>query len=221
MPHTTDRRRLRAARRADASGAGPTLDDRAPARYPGAKGVFALFGEVLYTGLLITIAALPVITLPAAIAAGIRHLRRYVAAEESHTRTFWQDWRQSLLPGGLVVGTATAVLAVVLIIDITVAGSGALPGGQIIALVGWAGLVIGATVLLMTASAWNPETGWRTAISTALHNARTDPIGTAYLATATILVGIVTWMLTPLILAGLGCAAFAAVAVPARQRRQA
>ena len=221
MPHTTDRRRLRAARRADASGAGPTLDDHAPARYPGAKGVFALFGEVLYTGLLITIAALPVITLPAAIAAGIRHLRRYINAEQSHTRTFWQDWRQALLPGGLVAGVITAAAAIVLALDIVVAQSGALPGGQIVALIGWAGLIVGATALLLTASAWTPETGWRAAVRGILRTAGADPVGTAYLATATILVGIVTWMLTPLILAGLGCAAFAAVAVPARQRRQA
>ena len=216
-----DRRQLRAARRADASGAGPTLDGHVPARYPGAKGAFALFGEVLWTGLLITIAALPIITLPAALAAGIRHLRRYINAEESHARTFWHDWRQALLPGGLVVGAAAAVLAVVLTIDIAVAGTGALPGGPIIALIGWAALVIGATALLLTASAWTPETGWRTAVSDALRSARTDLIGTAYLAIATILVGVLTWMLIPLILAGLGCAAFAAVAVPARPRRTA
>ncbi|HWV50570.1 MAG TPA: DUF624 domain-containing protein [Microbacterium sp.] len=221
MPHTMNRRQLRAAQRADASGSGPTLDDHVPARHPGAKGAFALFGEVLYTGLLITLAGLPIITLPAAIAAGIRHLHRYINAEESHTRTFWHDWRQALLPGGLAVGGAAALLAIVLAIDIAVAGSGALPGGQIIALIGWAGLVALATALLLTASAWTPETGWRTAISDALRTTRTDPAGTAYLAIATILTGVLTWMLTPLLLAGLGCAAFAAVAVPARPRRTA
>ena len=216
-----DRSQLRAARRADSSGSGPTLDDRAPARYPGAKGAFALFGEVLWTGLLITIAGLPVITLPAALAAGIRHLRRYVNAEESHTRTFWHDWRQALLPGGLIVGAITTVAAIVLGLDILVAQSGALPGGQAVALIGWAGLLIGATALLMTASAWTPETGWRTAASGILRTAAADPVGIVYLAVAAVLVGVLTWMLVPLILAGLGCAAFAAVAVPARQHRHA
>lgn len=216
-----DRRQLRAARRAEASGAGPTLGDHVPARYPGAKGVFALFGEVLWTGLLITIAALPIITLPAALAAGIRHLRRYIAAEQSHTRAFWQDWRLALLPGGLIAGVITAAAAIVLALDVIVAQSGALPGGPAVALIGWAGLVALGTALLLTASAWTPETGWRTAIRGIPRTAGADPAGTAYLAIAAILVGVLTWMLAPLILAGLGCAAFAAVAVPARQRRRA
>ena len=216
-----DRKQLRAARRAEASGSGPTLDDHAPARFPGAKGAFALFGEVLWTGLLITIAGLPIITLPAAIAAGIRHLRRYIHAEQSHASAFWADWRQALLPGGIVVGTAAALLSAVLIIDVQVAGSGALPGGTAIAVIGWAGLVITATAVLLTASAWTPETGWRAAISAALRNAASDPIGTLYLAVAAVLVGVVTWMLIPLVLAGLGCAAFAAVTVPVRPRRRA
>lgn len=221
MPQTMDRRQLRAARRADATGAGPTLDDRTPARHPGAKGAFALFGEVLWTGLLITIASLPIITLPAALAAGIRHLRRYIAAEESHARTFWQDWRRALLPGGLVIGAIAAVAALVLGLDIVVAQSGALPGGQAVALIGWAGLVALGTALLLTTSAWTPETGWRTAARGILRTAASDPAGAAYLAVATVLVGVLTWMLVPLMLAGLGCAAFAAVAVPARQRRRA
>jgi hypothetical protein len=89
MPPLMDRKTLRAARRADASGSGPTLEERDPVRYPGAKGAFALFGEVLLTGLLVTVAGLLVVTLPAALAAGIRHLRRYAGAEQSHVRTFW------------------------------------------------------------------------------------------------------------------------------------
>ncbi|WP_243229585.1 DUF624 domain-containing protein [Microbacterium sp. CIAB417] len=216
-----DRKQLRAARRADASGSGPTLEDRPPARFPGAKGAFALFGEVLWTGLLITVAGLPVVTLPAALAAGIRHLRRYVNAEESHARTFWHDWRRALLPGGLVVGAAAVVLAVVLVVDIRVAATGALPGGEAIALIGWAGLVAGAALVLVTASAWTPESGWRAAVGAAFRNAASDPVGAIYLAVAAVLVGVVTWMLIPLVLAGLGCAAFAAVAVPARPRRRA
>ena len=69
-------------------------------RFPGVKGSFALFGEVLLTGLLVTVAGIAIITLPAALAAGIRHLRRYVNAEASHARLFWQDFVKAL-PGGL------------------------------------------------------------------------------------------------------------------------
>ena len=214
-----DRRELRAARRADASGAGPTLEERAPARYPGAKGAFALFGEVLLTGLLVTAAGILVVTLPAALAAGIRHLRRYVNAEQSHVKTFWQDWRRAL-PGGLVVGVAAVLVTFVLTLDIYLANSGALPGGGLISLVGWVGLVVGAVALLVAAGAWTPERGWRAAVRSVPSSLIGDPIAALYLAAAAVLVGVMTWMLAPLIIAGLGCAAFAVVALPARRARR-
>ncbi|WP_228484702.1 hypothetical protein [Microbacterium cremeum] len=219
MPQTMDRRELRAARRADASGSGPTLAERAPARFPGATGAFALFGEVLLTGVLVAAGSLAVITLPAALAAGIRHLRRYVNAEASHARTFWQDYRRAL-PGGLVVGMVGAVLALVLVLDIDLAGSGALPGGPAVAVVGWTGLVACAVALLVAAGSWTPERGWRTAVRGIPSAVAGDPIGAVYLAAAAVLAGVVTWMLIPLIIAGLGCAAFAVVAVPARRGRR-
>ena len=219
MPQTMDRRRLRAARHADVSGSGPTLDEREPSRFPGAKGAFALFGEVLLTGLLITVAGLAVITLPAALAAGIRHLRRYVNAEQSHARTFWHDYRRAL-PGGLVVGVVAVILALVLMLDIDLAGSGLLPGGPAVAVVGWAGLAAGAVALLTAAGTWTPERGWRTALRSIPHAIAADPIGAVYLAAAAVLAGVVTWMLIPLIIAGLGCAAFAVVAVPERRGRR-
>ncbi|MBW9109056.1 DUF624 domain-containing protein [Microbacterium ureisolvens] len=214
-----DRRELRAARRADASGAGPTLEEREPARYPGAKGAFALFGEVLLTGLLVAAGGVLIVTLPAALAAGIRHLRRYVDAEQSHVRTYWQDWKQAL-PGGLVVGAAAVVLAFVLTLDIFLADSGALPGGGLVSIVGWAGLVGAGVALLLAAGTWTPERGWRAAVRSIPSSIATDPIAAVYVAAATVLVGVMTWMLAPLIIAGLGCAAFAVVALPARRGRR-
>jgi hypothetical protein len=219
MPQTTERRRLRAARHADASGSGPTLTEREPARFPGAKSGFALFGEVLLTGMLVTAGGLAIVTLPAALAAGIRHLRRYVNADESHAKTFWQDYRKAL-PGAIVVGFAAAAIVLVLMLDIDLANSGALPGGPAIAVIGWAGLVAVATALLTAAGAWTPERGWRTAVRGIPSAVSADPVGAMYLAAAAVLAAVVTWMLVPLIIAGLGCAAFAVVAAPARHGRR-
>ncbi|MCC2031622.1 hypothetical protein [Microbacterium allomyrinae] len=212
-----NRRELREARRADASGSGPTLDERAPSRFPGATGAFALFGEVLLTGLLVAAGGIAVVTLPAALAAGIRHLRRYLDADASHARLFWQDYRRAL-PGGLVVGAVSVVLALLLALDIDLANSGALPGGAAIAVVGWAGLVVGAVALLAAAGAWTPESGWRGAVRGISATLAADPVGTAYLAATAVFVGVATWMLVPLILPALGCAALAVVAIPARRR---
>ena len=90
MTVVCSRREEKAARRADLSGAGPVLQERAPMRFPGATGAFALFGEVLLVGLLITVGGILLVTLPAALAAGIRHLRRYLNAEASPQRQFWR-----------------------------------------------------------------------------------------------------------------------------------
>jgi hypothetical protein len=212
------RRELRAAKRADASGSGPVLDERPAARFPGATGAFALFGEVLLTGLLVTAAGIAVITLPAALAAGIRHLRRYVNAEASHAKMFWHDWRKAL-PGGLVVGVVALVAALILVLDIDLAGSGFLPGGPVIAVFGWAGLVVGAVALLAATAAWTPERGWRPAVRGIPSALTADPVGTLYLAAAAVLVGVATWMLFPLLIPALGCVALAVVAVPVRRGR--
>jgi hypothetical protein len=212
-----DRRELRAAKRADATGSGPTLEERAPARFPGATGAFALFGEVLLTGVLVTIAGIAVVTLPAALAAGIRHLRRYLNAEASPVRFFWRDVR-SALPGGLLVGLAGVLLAGLLLLDIDLAGSGMLPGGHGIAIIGWAGLVLAAVVLLAAAGAWSPERGWRAALSSVPATLRGDLRGGLFLAATAAFVGIATWMLVPLIVPALGCAALAVVAIPERRR---
>jgi hypothetical protein len=142
-----------------------------------------------------------------------------VNAEQSHVRTFWQDWRAAL-PGGLVVGVAGVALTLLLLLDIDLAGSGALPGGPLISIVGWLGLVAGAVGLLVAAGAWTPQRGWRGAVRGIPSALAGDPVGALYLAAAAVLVGVMTWMLAPLIVAGLGCAAFAVVAVPARRGRR-
>ena len=56
-----DRKQLKAARRADRDGSGPTLAERPPARFPGATAKFALLGEVLMVGLLVTLVSLPLV----------------------------------------------------------------------------------------------------------------------------------------------------------------
>ena len=210
-----ERRELRAARRGDRDGSGPTLDERAPARFPGATAKFGLLGEVLMTGLLVTLVAVPVITLPVALAAGIRHLRRFVRAEGSPLSAFWSDVRRGLA-GGALLGLAVLVLTGLFALDIDLAASGALPGGPVIAVVGWAGLVA-----LAIAGAWTPETGWRGAIRAVPSLVRRDVPGALYLAATAAFVVIVTWALVPLVIPALGCAALAVVAVPERPRRHA
>ncbi|GAA4768541.1 hypothetical protein [Microbacterium gilvum] len=207
----------RAAARAAASGSGPTRDE--PARNPGAVGAFGLFGEVLLTGVLVVAGGLLVLTLPAALAAGSRHLRRYVRAERSTLKQFWADYLRAL-PAGAVVGLASTLIAGVLALDIVLAGSGDLPGGAAIGAFGWVLAALLAGALLHVCGTWTPETGWATAIRSLPGAVARDVPGALYLVAAACFVGIATWMFPPLLLPALGCAALAAVAVPVRPRRR-
>lgn len=212
-----DRRAERAAVRADRSGSGPVLEERPPARFPGAAAKFALFGEVLLIGLLVLVVGALVVTLPVALAAGIRHLGRYVAAEDSRLGLFWRDVRAGLV-GGAVVGLVALVIAAVLGVDILLARTGMLPGGVVIEAVGWTGLAALAVALLVAAGAWEPSAGWRHAVRDVPAIIRGDVRALAFYVAAVALVVILTWMLPPLLPAALGCAVLAVVAVPHRRR---
>ncbi|GAA1961353.1 hypothetical protein GCM10009717_30120 [Agromyces allii] len=203
-------RRPKRARRPEVDGS--TL------RWPGAANRFALFGEVLWVGILVVACSLPIVTLPAALAAGIRHLHRFLAAEASGVRLFLGDVRRGL-PGGVAVGAAAVVLAAVLWLDVRLAASGALPGGPVVGAVGALGLVALAVALLLAASAWTPERGWRPALRSVPARFAGDPVGALYLVVALGLAAVVTWQLPPLVVPGVGCLVFAVVATGERERR--
>ena len=215
MSRATDR----AARRAALSGSGPTHDDSAAAaRFPGAKSAFGLLGEVLLIGIMMAIVSLPVITIPVALAAGVRHLRRYLRADDSALVWFWRDARDSLL-GGIGIGAASAVIAAVLALDIDLAATGVLPGGPVVAVVGWVGLAALVLALFLAAGRWSPKVGWLGALKGVPGAVRADPAGAAYLVATGVFAGVVTWQLAPLVIPALGCIALAIVAVPERPRR--
>lgn len=209
----------RAAVREARSGAGPVGAEFEAGPHPGATAKFGLFGEVLTVGLLIAVVSLAVVTLPIALAAGIRHLRRFAAAEDSRIALFWSDVRSGIVPS-LMVGVPAALIAAVLAVDVALAGSGALPGAVPVAVIGWAGLVVLATALLLAAGAWTPETGWPAAVRAIPSIVSADAVGVAFIASAAVFVGVVTWALIPLFIPAIGCAVLAVVAVPARRRRR-
>jgi hypothetical protein len=215
MSRATDR----AARRAALSGSGPTRDDAATsARFPGARSAFGLLGEVLLIGVLIAFVSLPVLTLPAALAAGVRHLRRFLRAEDSALEWFWRDVRASLV-GGIGIGAASIAIAVVLALDIDLASSGLLPGGPVVGVIGWVGLAALVLVLFIATGRWTHGFGWLGALRAAPNALRADPGGAAYLLATAVFAAVVTWQLVPLVIPALGCVALAIVAVPERPRR--
>ena len=164
------------------------------------------------------VVSIPVVTLPAALAAGVRHLRRYAKAEDSALTGFWRDVRASAV-GGIGVGAASLVVAVVLALDVDLASTGVLPGGPVVAVVGWVGLAVLALALLTAAGRWTPGRGWLGALTEVPGAVREDPAGAAYLVATAAFAGVVTWQLLPLVIPALGCVALAVMAVPERPRR--
>ena len=140
------------------------------------------------------------------------------AGDDSRLALFWADVRSALLPGALV-GACALLIAGILIIDIDLARSGALPGGAVIEVVGWLGLAALGLGLLAAAGAWRPESGWGGALRGLPARLRADVTGALYLIATAGFVAVATWALFPLVIPALGCAALAIVAVPQRRRR--
>ena len=188
------------------------------ARHPGAVGAFALFGEVLWTGILVALCSLPIVTLPASLAAGIRHLRRYVQARDSRVALYFSDVRSALLPGGLGVGFAAAAAVGVLVLQLVVVPGTGLPGAEA-ELVAVVALLVAVLTLLSVASAgWAPSRGWRYALGMAVHRVTADPVGALLVVVAVGLTALAAWQLPPLLVPALGCLAFAMTVITARRR---
>lgn len=212
------RRQSKLARRAALNGSGPVPHETAPPRWPGAVSTFALLGEVLLTGILVTAGSLLVVTFPAALAAGIRHLRRFLEGKDSRAGSFWRELLAAL-PGGLAVGGAALVPAVVLLLNIRLASTGALPGGSLVGPASWGVLAFLVLFTAAMAAQWTPDAGWRPTLRLSLRALTSDPGGALYVFAAVVFAGIVTWQLVPLIVPALGCVVLAVVAAPERRRR--
>lgn len=213
------RRAERAARRAELSGSGPVRAGGVAPRWPGATSAFALFGEVLLTGVIVAVASVPLITVPFALALGHRHLRRYLAAEDSGWGALLRDARHVLR--SLPLGLAALVLAAALAVDLALAIDAVVPGAPIVGLAGCAGVALLVLALVTAAREWSPETGWRAALRSLPAIWRADLAGVLYVIAAAGFVVVVTWQLPPLVVPALGCLVFASLAVPERPRRDA
>lgn len=179
---------------------------------------FALLAECLLTGAWLVLAALPVVTLPAALAAAARHVAAYVDGESSGWGAFWADfrtaWRESWRAGLVVVGAA-----LLLALNLLVLAQEGVPGRPGFALATFAVAGLAATVLLRAAAAWVPGMRWRSLFALSLEEARGDVSGTGILLGGVVVLAACTSALWLLVVPMSGCLVGAAVAV--RRRRDA
>ncbi|MEV0303565.1 hypothetical protein [Streptomyces prasinus] len=181
-------------------------------------GKFALFAECLLTGVWIALASLPLVTYPAAFAAGSRHLGRHLSHERGGLREFAADFR-SALRGGWLVGLAGWAALAVVRVDVLAVRAG-LPGGEFVGAVGVLALIAAAVAGLRAAAVWRPGDSWRTLLAGAARRTVLDPAGSLLLVGGLAVVVCSAWFSAPLALPVLGAVAAAAVAVEERHRHR-
>ncbi|MFD5639364.1 hypothetical protein ACFWJM_35215 [Streptomyces sp. NPDC127077] len=179
---------------------------------------YALFAECLLTGVWIAVASLPLVTVPAAFAAGARHLRRRTAHEGGGRREFVADFR-SAVRGGWLVGVAGWAGAVAVRVDVLAVRAG-IPGGPLVGAVGLLALIGGAVAMLRAAAVWEPGAAWRALLADAGRRTVLDPAGSFLLVGGLAVVVCSAVLVAPLAVPVLGAVAAAAVAVEERRRRR-
>jgi hypothetical protein len=216
-------------------------EDEAGAQPAGGQRVagesrFALLGETLLTGLLVLVGSLPVVTLPAALAAGSAHLRRHLGGYDASVRTFARDWLAAAR-GLWVLGALLPLAAGAVVVNTGLTASGALPGSSVVRWVTWGVAACAAVVLVRAAAAWSddeqapgspatapglvsgPGGAW-VLVSRGAARARDDLSGSALVLAALVMCVVLVWMLTPLVLVTGGLLSLAAVAVETRRVRR-
>jgi hypothetical protein len=179
---------------------------------------FSVFAECLLTGVWIAVACLGVVTYPAALAAGARHLRRRTAHEGGGWREFLADFRAALRRGW-AVGLAGWAAAAAVWVDVQAARAG-LPGGPFVGAVGLFALIGLAVALLRAAAVWTPGASWRALLAGAGRRTVLDPAGSFLIVGGLGVVALSAGFIAPLAVPVLGAVAAAAVAVEERYRRR-
>lgn len=192
---------------------------------------FALFSETLLAGLLVLVLSVPLVTTPAAYAAGIAHLERHLSGRDDSVRSLWTTFRAAL-PGSWKLGITTAGAAVVIVLNLLLATVGQLPGSAVVIPATLFLALAGAILLLRTAAAWHdgsesdaPSEGsaapgaWHAALATAKVLTLRDWTGSLLLAAALFASVVFVWMLAALFVVVPGTLILAAAAVKMRSAR--
>lgn len=198
---------------------GPRQGNDLPHEDPIPVNRFALFAEALLTGALVLVLSLPLVTIPAAYAAGISHLGRHLSGRDDSVRALWGTFR-SALSGSWKLGTTTAVGAVVVVLNLLLATVGQLPGRTVVLPATLVLATAAAVFLLRTAAAWSTHHDWRLSVAEAKVVSLRDFSGSLLLVAALFMCVVFVWMLVALFMVVPGALILAAAAVKIRAGRK-
>ncbi|WP_151482570.1 hypothetical protein [Streptomyces albicerus] len=201
-----------------AAASGHTSARKPPRRESVFAERFGLFAECLLTGVWIAVASLPLVTYPAAFAAGSRHLRRRTAHMGGGWREFVADFRAAVR-GGWIAGLAGWAAALAVWVDVQAVRAG-IPGGPLVGAVGLFALIGLAVAGLRAAAVWEPGSSWRALLAAAGRRTVLDPAGSFLLVGGLVMVACSAWFIPPMAVPVLGAVAAAALAVEERGRHR-
>jgi hypothetical protein len=192
---------------------------------------FALFSEAILAGVIVLALSLPLVTAPAAYAAGVAHLERHLTGRDDSLRSLWVTFRRAL-PGSWKAGTTTAAGAVVVVLNLLLATVGQLPGRGLVLPATLVLGAAGAVLLLRTAANWGtsanfgegPNAGrtvWAHAYATAKSDILRDWTGSLLLLAGLFMAVVFVWMLPALVIVVPGTLVLAAAAVKIRSATRA
>lgn len=176
---------------------------------------FALFAETLLVGVLVLGLSLPLVTLPAAYAAGIAHLERHLSGRDDSIRAFWGTFRAAL-PGSWKLGTTTAAATAVVVLNLLLAAVGQLPAQAVVLPATLVLAAAAAVLLLRTAAGWSTARSWQQSLATAKVLSLRDLTGSLLLVAALFMTVVFVWMLQALVLVVPGALVLASAAVKMR-----
>lgn len=196
---------------------------------------FALFAETILAGVIVLLLSIPLVTAPAAYAAGVAHLERHLSGRDDSLRSLWGNFRRAL-PGSWKLGITTAVAAVVIVLNLLLALVGQLPGRAAILPATVILAAAGAVLFLRIAANWSggvkwegdadqqsaevpgPER-WAAAYASAKADSLRDWSGSLLLLAAVFMAVVFVWMLQALFVIVPGTLVLAAAAIKIRSHR--
>jgi len=196
---------------------------------------FALFAETILAGVIVLLLSVPLVTAPAAYAAGVAHLERHLSGRDDSLRSLWGNFRRAL-PGSWKMGITTAVAAVVIVLNLLLALVGQLPGRAVILPATLILAAAGAVLFLRIAANWSGGVNWSgdadeqpaevpgpqrwaLAYSQAKADVLRDWTGSLLLLAAVFMTVVFVWMLQALFVIVPGTLVLAAAAIKIRSRR--
>jgi hypothetical protein len=175
---------------------------------------FALLAEVMYVGVMVCVASLPIVTAWAAAAAGASSLRSLTDSDVTPTiKTFLRSYGAALRSP--VVLSGPPLVVGVGLLDALALLSG-LPGAHLIGPVAGLGLAALVVVGLRAAVLWRPGSSWPSVVVSAARLSRSDIGGSVMLAAAIVVAILIGTKVVGFLVALPGLLLLAAIAVTRR-----